>query len=137
MRALYLTIIGLLHSECSSFNYDKADSPTPLVSVLTFVPKPKITLMLGSGGPRGFVHIGVMKLLEESGIGYDLVLGSRVGSLIRGFWNPGYTASETEKHSNQGDPFPVCDFSLFADRGWIHGQRLQNYVNDKLGNLII
>ena len=27
--------------------------------------------MLGSGGPRGFTHIGVMKVLEESGIEYE------------------------------------------------------------------
>jgi NTE family protein len=137
MKVFYFAIIGLFISGCSSFNYDKADSPTPLVSVPTFVPKPKIALVLGSGGPRGFAHIGVMKVLEESGIEYDLVVGSSVGSLIGAFWSAGYTASEIDELSKQGDPFTVFDFSLFADRGWIHGQRLQNYVNDKLGNRTI
>jgi len=29
---------------------------------------PRIALVLGSGGPRGFAHIGVLKALEEAGI---------------------------------------------------------------------
>jgi NTE family protein len=28
----------------------------------------------------------------------------------------------------------LFDLSVFADRGWIHGQRLQDYVNDRLNN---
>ncbi len=118
---------------CSSFNYVEADSPTPLVSVPAMSPKPKIALVLGSGGPRGFAHIGVMKVLEEAGIEYDLVVGSSVGSLIGAFWANGYNASQIDEISRQGGPLTVFDFSLFADRGWIHGQRLQNFVNDRLG----
>ena len=118
---------------CSSFNYVEADSPTPLVAVPAMSPKPKIALVLGSGGPRGFAHIGVMKILEEAGIEYDLVVGSSVGSLIGAFWANGYNASQIDEISRQGGPLTVFDFSLFADRGWIHGQRLQNFVNDRLG----
>lgn len=134
MRALYTAMIIFLLSGCSSFNYNESDSPQARSSVPAFDPKPRVALVLGSGGPRGFAHIGVMKVLEESGIEYDLVVGSSVGSLIGAFWSAGYTATEIDELSRQGDPFTVFDFSLFADRGWIHGQRLQNYVNDKLGN---
>ncbi len=137
MQNTCIALIGLLLSGCSSFNYDKPDSLTPLISIPIFEPKPKIALVLGSGGPRGFAHIGVMKVFEESGIDYDLIVGSSVGSLIGAFWSAGYTATEIDELSKQGDPFTVFDFSLFADRGWIHGQRLQNYVNDKLGNRTI
>ena len=131
MVALLLTLPQL--TGCSSFNYIGADSPTPLVSVPAMSPKPKIALVLGSGGPRGFAHIGVMKVLEEAGIEYDLVVGSSVGSLIGAFWANGYNASQIDEISRQGGPLTVFDFSLFADRGWIHGQRLQNFVNDRLG----
>ena len=137
LRLIYTALIGLALCGCSSFNYDLADSPRPLLSVPAYEPKPKVALVLGSGGPRGFAHIGVMKVLEESGIEYDLVVGSSVGSLIGAFWSAGYTVTEIDELSKLGDPFTVFDFSLFADRGWIHGQRLQNYVNDKLGNRTI
>lgn len=119
-------------SGCASFNYTEVDSPVPLASVPSMNPRPRLALVLGSGGPRGYAHIGVMKVLEEAGIEYDLVVGSSVGSLIGAFWASGYTASEIDALSMQGGPLTVFDFSLFADRGWIHGQRLQDFVNDRL-----
>lgn len=117
---------------CTSFNYTQADSPIALDSVPIMNPRPKVALVLGSGGPRGYAHIGVMKVLEEAGIEYDLIVGSSVGSLIGAFWANGYSASEIDDLSRQGGPLTVFDFSIFADRGWIHGQRLQDFVNERL-----
>jgi NTE family protein len=131
-RLFPLMLILSYLSGCASFNYTQNDSPTPLNSVPEISPRPKVALVLGSGGPRGYAHIGVMKVLEESGIDYDLVVGSSVGSLIGAFWANGYNADEIDEISKQGNPFTVFDFSLFADRGWIHGQRLQEFVNQRL-----
>lgn len=117
---------------CTSFNYTQADSPIALASVPAMYPRPQVALVLGSGGPRGYAHIGVMRVLEEAGIEYDLIVGSSVGSLIGAFWANGYNASEIDELSRQGGPLTVFDFSIFADRGWIHGQRLQDFVNDRL-----
>lgn len=128
--ALALTQI----SGCTSFNYTRADSPIALTSVPTMDPRPQVALVLGSGGPRSYAHIGVMKVLGEAGIEYDLVVGSSVGSLIGAFWANGYDASEIDELSPQGGPLTVFDFSIFADRGWIRGQRLQNFVNDRLSS---
>jgi len=134
LRAVALTL-SLMHvSGCTSFNYTQADSPVALDSVPVMNPRPRVALVLGSGGPRGYAHIGVMRVLEEAGIEYDLVVGSSVGSLIGAFWAGGYTASDIDNQSRQGGPLTVFDFSVFADRGWIHGQRLQNYVNDRLNS---
>jgi NTE family protein len=131
-RILFLTLLIVFASGCASFNYTKSDSPTPLTTVPAMSPRPKIALVLGSGGPRGYAHIGVMKALEEAGIEYDLVVGSSVGSLIGAFWADGYNVAEIDEISKQGGPFTVFDFSLFADRGWIHGQRLQDFVSQRL-----
>ena len=62
------------------------------------------------------------------------MVGFSVGSLIGAFWASGYSASEIDELSKQGGPFTVFDFSLFADRGWIRGQRLQDFVNDRLNS---
>ena len=132
LRAVAM-VLSLVHiAGCSSFNYTQADSPQPLTSVPPMHPKPRVALVLGSGGPRGYAHIGVMKVLEQAGIDCDLVVGSSVGSLIGAFWAHGYKASEIDELSKQGGPLTVFDFSVFADRGWIHGQRLQDFVNDRL-----
>lgn len=81
---------------CAAFNYAAPDSPAPLEVVPPQTPRPRVALVLGSGGPRGYAHIGVMKVLEEAGIDYDLVVGSSVGSLVGAFWAAGYSAQEID-----------------------------------------
>ena len=98
------------------------------------MPSPRVALVLGSGGPRGYAHIGVMKVLAEAGIDYDLVVGSSAGALVGAFWANGLDAEEIDKISRSGGPLTLFDISPFADRGWIRGQRLQDYVNTRLGS---
>ena len=43
------------------------------------MPHPKIGLALGSGGARGFAHIGVIKVLQQEGIPIDMIAGSSMG----------------------------------------------------------
>jgi NTE family protein len=117
---------------CAAFNYPHSDAPQALPQMPLLTPRPRIALVLGSGGPRGYAHIGVLRVLEDAGIVPDLVIGSSVGALIGTFWASGLSAAEIDEQSLQGGPLTVFDPSPFADRGWIHGQRLQEYVNDGL-----
>jgi NTE family protein len=75
-----------------------------------------------------------MRVLEEAGIEVDLVVGTSVGSLLGAFWADGRSAAELDALSQEGGAFTLFDLSPFADRGWIHGQRLQDYVNTRLGS---
>lgn len=120
---------------CTAFDYTLADAPQALAEVPPLLPRPQIALVLGSGGPRGYAHIGVLRVLEEAGLHPDLVVGSSVGSLIGSFWASGLPAAQIDELSWQGGPLTVFDPSLFADRGWIRGQRLQDYVNQGLRGL--
>ncbi len=113
---------------CAGFDYRQADAPRALSRLSPLDPRPRIALVLGSGGPRGYAHIGVLRVLEEAGIVPDLVVGSSVGALIGTFWASGLDAADIDRRSLQGGPLTVFDPSLFADRGWIRGQRLQDYV---------
>lgn len=118
---------------CTSFNYMAKDSPVAEMVIKPEDPRPMVALVLGSGGPRGYAHIGIMKVLEEAGVEIDLVVGSSVGSLIGAFWAAGYSANELSTIALDGGPLDLFDVSVFADRGWIRGQRLQDYVNQRLG----
>ncbi len=120
-------------SGCAPFNYVRADSPRALESLEPMQPPPRIALVLSSGGPRGYAHIGVLRVLEEAGIEIDLVVGTSVGALLGVFWADGRSAAELDALSQDGGPLTLFDVSPFADRGWIHGQRLQDYVNQRLG----
>src|ERR1700754_5089559 len=70
--------------------------PPPVVSapVVELPPRaplrpPRIGLALGGGAARGFAHIGVIQVLEESGIKPDLVVGTSAGSLVAALYASG------------------------------------------------
>jgi NTE family protein len=128
-----LSLIGMsLLSGCAAFNYTGKDAPEPRSSVAAMAKKPRIAVVLGSGGPRGYAHIGVIKVLEEAGIEPDLIVGSSVGALIGAFWASGMKAQAIDTLAFSGGPLTLFDISPFADRGWIIGERLQQYVQDQL-----
>jgi NTE family protein len=131
---LYSLLMAMALSGCAAYNYTGPDSPVAQTTAISADPKPRVALVLGSGGPRGYAHIGVLKVLEEAGVQVDMVVGSSVGSLLGAFWAAGYNAAELDAAARSGGPLTLFDLSLFADRGWIHGQRLQDYVNVRLGN---
>lgn len=54
--------------------------------------KPKIGLALGSGGARGWCHIGVIRSLEAMGIVPDVVAGSSIGAFVGAVWSAGKLA---------------------------------------------
>jgi len=127
-----VSLLGL--PGCAAFDYREPDAPIPLSRVPAFDPRPRIALVLGPGGPRGYAHIGVMRVLEEAGIQPDLVVGCSVGAVLGVFWASGLSAAQIDERSMQGGPLTVFDPNPFADRGWIRGQRLQEYVNEGIGN---
>ncbi len=47
---------------------------------------PKIGLALGEGGRRFYIHIGVLRALENEGIKLDYIAGTSIGSLIGGLY---------------------------------------------------
>jgi NTE family protein len=59
--------------------------------------KLKIGIALGGGGARGFVHLGVLKALEERGITPDIVSGVSAGAIIGAFITTGMGPSEIMK----------------------------------------
>jgi NTE family protein len=56
-----------------------------------------LALVLGSGGARGFAHIGVLKVCEREGLPVDLIVGTSIGALIGGAYASGMTAGEMEE----------------------------------------
>ncbi|MFW2358056.1 patatin-like phospholipase family protein [Hydrogenophaga sp.] len=118
---------------CAAFDYRSTDAPQALSTVPRLDPPPRLALVLGSGGPRGYAHIGVLRVLEEAGISPDLVGGSSVGAVLGAFWASGLSAARIDELSLQGGPLTIFDPSPFADRGRVHGQKLQDYVNRGIG----
>jgi len=56
--------------------------------------RPKIGLVLGGGGARGYAHLGVLKKLEEMRVPYDYIAGTSMGSIVGGFLATGMETQE-------------------------------------------
>ncbi|MEG1806130.1 MAG: patatin-like phospholipase family protein, partial [Clostridia bacterium] len=56
--------------------------------------KIKAGLALGSGGTRGFAHLGVLKAFEDENIKFDYVAGTSAGSIVGALYSFGYSVDE-------------------------------------------
>ena len=56
--------------------------------------KIKIGLALGSGGAKGFAHLGALKAFEENGIEFDVIAGTSIGSVVGAFVAEGYSSTD-------------------------------------------
>ena len=58
--------------------------------------RPKVGLVLSGGGAKGLAHIGALKIIEESGIPIDIVVGTSIGSIVGGIYALGYSAADMD-----------------------------------------
>jgi NTE family protein len=95
-------------------------------------PKPaKIAVVLGAGASRGFGHIGVLKILELNKIPVHMVVGTSVGSFVGSLYAYGYNPYELQTIAIALQKDDVADYTL-PDNGFIKGDKLENFVNDKV-----
>jgi NTE family protein len=84
--------------------------------------KIKIGLALGSGGAKGFAHLGALKAFEENGLEFDIIAGTSIGSVIGAFVAEGYSSTdilELLKRVNFGDIKSM--FMLNMDTSGLYG----------------
>jgi len=96
-------------------------------------PKLKIGLALGGGAAKGFAHIGVIKMLEASGIHPDVVAGTSAGSVVGALYASGMDAFQMQQVAFGLDEAKIRDVQLFGD-GLVRGRALENYVNQLVHN---
>ena len=92
------------------------------------VAAPGIALVLGSGGRRGFAHIGVLKALTENGIRPDLIIGSSVGAVVGSLYAGGMSATEIEKLAYGLYSLEFFELKMLFGRPST-GRAVQNFVN--------
>lgn len=89
--------------------------------------RPKIGLALGSGGARGFAHLGAIKVLKEEGIPIDLIAGSSMGAMVGCFYGAGLDIERLYKLSRAFKRKYYLDFTV-PKMGFIAGKRVKELI---------
>src|ERR1700754_190180 len=98
----------------------------------------RVALALGSGGARGYAHIGVIGELRERG--YDIVgvAGSSMGALVGGLHAAGALDEFTDwaKSLSQAGVVRLVD-SAWRGPGFSRPERVLEVVRELLGDVVI
>lgn len=100
--------------------------------------KESISLVLGSGGARGYAHIGVIEELVKADYKIDSIAASSMGSLIGGL----YACSKLEEYKkwilelDVLDVVKLLDLS-FSKGGLILGEKVMEKVESIIGDVLI
>lgn len=97
-----------------------------------------ISLVLGSGGARGYAHIGVIEELEAQGYAIRSVAGSSMGALVGGIYAAGKLRSYTDwvRPLQRYDVLRLLDWT-FTGGGFIKGDRIIGVLRELTGDINI
>lgn len=105
------------------------------------VPAPRkktVALALGSGGARGYAHIGAIEVLEERGYNIIAISGCSMGALIGGVYAAGKMQDYKDWVTGLGqfDVLKLLDVTLNSV-GAIRGEKVFTVVREMLGDIRI
>lgn len=100
--------------------------------------KKTVSLVLGSGGARGYTHIGVIRWLEEQGYRIRTIAGCSMGALIGGI----YAAGKIDDYIEWASALQRLDMVRLLDpnfgrSGLFKGERVMSALRDLVGSHFI
>ncbi len=91
----------------------------------------KIGLALSGGGARGFAHIGVLKVLAEHNITFDMIAGTSAGAIIGGCLATGMTPLDIEAMAGKVSHFNMMRPS-FSPKGVLSNAPMGDFLRREL-----
>lgn len=97
--------------------------------------KQTVALTLGSGGARGYAHIGAIEILNERGYDIIAISGCSMGALIGGMYGAGKMKDYKDWVTGLGqfDVLRLLDVT-FNSVGAIRGEKIFSVVREMLGD---
>ena len=96
----------------------------------------KIGLALSGGAVLGIAHLGVIKVLEENDIQFDIIAGTSVGSLVGAFIAAGYSSDKLFEMAKAISWENIGKITI-PKMGLLNSKKLENFVNAELGEIDI
>ena len=133
LRTTLTASVVLMLAACPSHNSGKSDNKPHTQTADTAKPKAVVALALGGGASKGFAHIGIIKVLKENNIPVKVVTGTSAGSIVGSLYASGMSPDRLELEAEILGKTDLVDLTL-SSSGFIKGEKLQNYINQKVGN---
>lgn len=127
MKTLVVVFVVFVLVACSSANvYNNLNAQTPITQ-----PNYDLGVAFGGGGVRGFMHLGVIKALEEAGIRPDVVTGTSAGAIAATLYGSGMDFEDMVAAVDEIGMWDIADFVL-SSQGLVNGKRLSRWINAHL-----
>ena len=99
------------------------------------MPSIPTSLVLGSGGARGFTHIGVIRCLEARGYDIRYIAGSSIGALIGGIHAAGKLGvyADWARTLQKTDVLRLLD-PAFSGGAFFKGERIMTVLREMIGD---
>ncbi len=101
-------------------------SPPPLA-----MPKnpPEVALVLGSGGARGYAHVGVISVLRKAGVPINMIAGASVGSVVGALYADQTDIKQVYRHMMNAGFWTFADISVVPHlSGVMTGSHLEEFI---------
>ncbi len=92
-----------------------------------------LALVLGSGGPRGYAHVGVIQGLHRMGIKPDLIVGTSIGSLIGALYASGMPVDRIWQLVLESTPMNWIGDLTWHRFGWVTGDSIERDIDWAVG----
>ena len=135
--ALAWGLIGVLAGCATPNRYDSLRA-VPLDQVETAIAThaadhpPRLGIAFGGGGVRGFMHLGVLRALDEAGIRAEVVTGSSVGAIAAALYASGMDYAEIERRVLAVSELDLADI-VISRQGGLNGRALAQWIRDETG----
>ena len=91
--------------------------------------RPRVALVLGSGGARGYAHLGVLEVLHKAGVPIDMVTGASIGSFVGALYADSLNPDRVADIMFRANFWDYADVSnLPSLQGPIQGYHIQKYL---------
>lgn len=90
--------------------------------------KPHVALVLGAGSARGLAHIGVLQILLENRIPFDLIVGSSMGAMVGAIYACGADVYMLDKMVENMNTRILFDVGV-PRMGFLAGNRVTDFLN--------
>ena len=92
--------------------------------------------VFSSGGPRGFVHVGVVKAMSEMGLAPDLLVGASVGAVVAVMVGCGKPARDIERMALDLKPLSLGRIAIGGNMR-LSGSAISDMVRSEVDGLLL